>query len=165
VSTNYVSAHTDAEQAPNRIKRGSHVYVGVGIHAAGDGPCFFYDGHSHPFLRLRDGTHPLAVGPVKPWPLIQARQIRPAMPVGCQKKLGPGRQIVSQDNPMRRQPTRRSGRDPGSRPYVHTTAKPCKPGRKHYPQSPCRLGAAFRRARLPQRAVQNCQFGVLRRLV
>ncbi len=32
--------------------------------------------------------------------------------------LGPGLQIVSQDNPKRRQPTRRSGRDPGSRPYA-----------------------------------------------
>ena len=88
------------EQAPDGIQRGGNVHVGVGVHAAGDGACFsacLYDGHSRPFLWLRDGTHPLAVGPVKPWPLIQARQIRPAAPVGARK---PGaRQIVSQDNP------------------------------------------------------------------
>ena len=30
--------------------------------------------------------------------------------------------------------------DPGSRPYARITAKPRKPGRKHYPQSPCRIG-------------------------
>jgi hypothetical protein len=38
----------------------------VGVHAASDRACFFYDGQRHPFLRLRDGTHPLAVGPVNP---------------------------------------------------------------------------------------------------
>src|SRR5271169_1793073 len=60
----------------------------MGIHPAGDGACFsasLYDGQGHPFLRLRDGTHSLAVGPVKPWPLIQARQIRPAAPAGARK--------------------------------------------------------------------------------
>src|SRR6266487_2046651 len=36
--------------------------------------------------------------PVKPRPLAQARQIRPAAPVGATKP-GPGRQIVSQDSP------------------------------------------------------------------
>jgi hypothetical protein len=41
------------------------VHVGMGVHAAGDGACL-YDGHCHPFLRLRDGTHPLAVGPGNP---------------------------------------------------------------------------------------------------
>jgi hypothetical protein len=46
--------------------------TGVRIHpagngsAAGNGTCFFYDGHGHPFLRLRGGTHPLAAGPVNP---------------------------------------------------------------------------------------------------
>ena len=43
--------------------------------------------------------------------------------------------------PERRQPNRRSGRDPGSRPYARIQSKPGKPGRKHYPQSPCRIGA------------------------
>src|SRR5712691_5836220 len=56
----------DAEQPSDGIERGGDMHVGVGVHAAGDGACFFYDGHSHPFLRLRDGTHPLAVGPVNP---------------------------------------------------------------------------------------------------
>src|SRR5262252_7178112 len=48
-------------------------------------------------------------GPVKPRPLAQARQIRPAAPVGA-LKLGPGRQIVSQDNSNGRQPNSRSDR-------------------------------------------------------
>jgi len=56
----------DAEQPADGIQRGGDVRIGVGVHAAGDGACFSYDGHSHPFLRLRDGTHPLAVGPVNP---------------------------------------------------------------------------------------------------
>ena len=38
----------------------------VRVHPAGDGACFFYDGHSHPFLRLRDGTHRWPVRPVNP---------------------------------------------------------------------------------------------------
>ena len=56
----------DAEQPADGIERGGDMRIGVGVHAAGDGACFFYDGHCHPFLRLRDGTHPLAVGPVNP---------------------------------------------------------------------------------------------------
>jgi hypothetical protein len=82
------------------------------------------------------------VGPVKPRPLTQARQIRLAAPVGA-RKLGPGRQIDSQDNPKRRQPTRRSGRDPASRPYAPITSRSGKPRRKHYPHSPCRLRCAW----------------------
>ena len=46
--------------------------------------------------------------------------------------------------PGRRQPNRRSGRDPGSRPYARIQPKPGKPGRKHYPQAPCRIGAGRR---------------------
>jgi len=62
----------DAEQAADGIERGGDMRIGVGVHAAGNGgaacnrACFSYDGHCHPFLRLRDGTHPLAVGPVNP---------------------------------------------------------------------------------------------------
>src|SRR6202011_1286133 len=41
----------------------------------------------------------------------------------------PGRQIVSQDRPS--QPNRRSGRDPGPRPYAVIWSKPQKQGRKH----------------------------------
>jgi hypothetical protein len=38
--------------------------------------------------------------------------------VGAGQILGPGRQIVSQDNSRRRQPNRRSDRDPGPQPYA-----------------------------------------------
>ena len=130
-----------AEQSPDGIQRGGNVHVGVSVHAAGNGACFsasLYDGHSHPFLRLRDGTHPLAAGPVKPWPLIQARQIRPAAPVGARKTgTRPTDRFTRQ--PERRQRNRRSGRDPGSRPYAPIPSTSGKPRRKHYPHSPCRL--------------------------
>ena len=56
----------DAEQPADGIERGGDMRAGVGVHAASDRACFFYDGQGHPFLRLRDGTHPLAVGPVNP---------------------------------------------------------------------------------------------------
>jgi hypothetical protein len=99
---------------------------------AGNGARVFYDGHCRPFLRLRDGTHPLAVGPCEPRPLAQARQIRPAAPAGARK---PGTQPTDRlaGQLGRRQPNRRSGRDPGPRPYARTIAKPWKQGRKHYP--------------------------------
>ena len=53
--------------------------------------------------------------------------------------VGPGRQIDSQDSPSGRQPIRWPGRDPGPRPYAPVTSRSGKPGRKHYPHSPCRL--------------------------
>jgi hypothetical protein len=56
----------DAEQPADGIERGGDMRAGVGARAASDRACFFYDGQGHPFLRLRDGTHPLAVGPVNP---------------------------------------------------------------------------------------------------
>src|SRR5256885_9233136 len=47
-----------------------------------------------PFLRLRDGTHPLAAGPVNPGLLHRTgRSGRHAG--GCRINLGPGRRIVS----------------------------------------------------------------------
>src|SRR5256885_15694952 len=47
-----------------------------------------------PFLRLRDGTHPLAAGPVNPGLLHRTgRSGRHAG--GCQINRGPGRRIVS----------------------------------------------------------------------
>ena len=55
--------------AADRVERGRHVHVRVGVHAAGDGASVsacLYDGQCRPFLWLRDGTHPLAVGPVNP---------------------------------------------------------------------------------------------------
>jgi hypothetical protein len=54
----------DAQQPADGIQRGGDMGICVGVHAAGNGgaigngACFFYDGHSHPFLRLRDGTAP-----------------------------------------------------------------------------------------------------------
>src|SRR6516165_10612885 len=48
---------------------------------------------------LRDGTHPLAARTCEPWPLTQARQIRPAAPVGA-LKTGPGRQLVRRTTRM-----------------------------------------------------------------
>src|SRR5215510_6066296 len=82
----------DAEQPADRVERGGDVHVGVGVHATGDSACLhacLYDGHCHPFLNvdgLRDGTHPLAARTCEPRPLTQARQIRPAAPVGALKR-------------------------------------------------------------------------------
>jgi hypothetical protein len=59
----------------------------------------------------------------------------------CQKNLGPADRSFRKTTRRRRQPNRRSGRDPGPRPYAHTTSKPGKPGRKHYPHPPCRICA------------------------
>jgi len=56
------------------------------------------------------------------------------------------------------QPIRRSDRDPGSRPYARTTPKPRKPGRKHYPHPPCRIGARFLRRVRRDQAVRNVWF-------
>src|SRR6516164_8427627 len=91
---------------------------------------------------LRDGTHPLAVGPVKPRPLIQARQIRPAAPVGA-RNLGPGRQIVSQDSPNG---VSRIGGQAGTQAPDPTSTSPQKHGSRagsNYPQSPCRIFALY----------------------
>jgi hypothetical protein len=76
-------------------------------------------GQGHPFLWLRDGTHPLAVGPGNP-ASAQARQIQTGT-AGARRSL-PGQ-------PERRQPIRRSGRDPGHRPYAQINPKPRKQGR------------------------------------
>src|SRR5262245_10811982 len=64
----------------------------------------------------------------QPRPLAQARQIRPATPVGAKRTWArpTGR---FQGQPGRRQPIRRSGRDPGHRPYAQTNPKPRKQGR------------------------------------
>jgi hypothetical protein len=147
----------DTEQPADRVQRGSDVHAGMSVHPAGDGACL-YNGHSHPFHRLRDGTHPLAVGPVKPWPLIQARQIRPAAPVGARKTgTRPTDRFARQ--PERRQPIRRSGRDPGSRLYAPITSGSGKPRQKHYSHSPCRIGAAESFAGRPGGRAQIIQLG------
>jgi hypothetical protein len=68
---------------------------------------------SHPFLRLRDGTHPLAVGPGIPGLLLRpGRSDRPRRQMPG-KLWRPGRRIVRK-TAHRRQPIRRSGRDPGT---------------------------------------------------
>jgi len=38
------------EQPADRVQRGGHVHAGVGVHAAGDDACVFYDGHCRPFF-------------------------------------------------------------------------------------------------------------------
>src|SRR6266480_6173707 len=62
-----------------------------------------------PFLRLRDGTHPLAAGPVNPGLLHRTgRSGRHAG--GCQKNLGPAGESLAGQPRKGRQPIRRSGR-------------------------------------------------------
>jgi hypothetical protein len=98
-----------------------------------------YDGQCHPFLWLRaEGWHaPAGRRTCEPRPLVQDGQIRPAAPaVAIKTWARPTDRFAGQ--PERRQPIRRSGRDPGLRPYARTTTKPGKQGRKHYPHSPCR---------------------------
>lgn len=79
----------------------------------------------------------------QPWPLAQARQIRPATPVVPEP--GPGRQSLLKQ-PERRKPNRRSGRDPGRRPYAPAKSKPGRQGRKHCTHPPCRIGRRGPRA-------------------
>ena len=128
-----------AKQPANGVKGGSDVSVRVGIHTAGDGACL-YDGQRHPFLWLRDGTHPLAARTCEPRPLAQARQIRPAAPVGA-RKPGSGRQIVNRT-------TRMASADSEVRPEPRPLTIPPRQinageaGPKAYPHPPCRLGAS-----------------------
>ena len=93
-----------------------------------------------PFLWLKGWHAPAGRRTREPRPLAQDGQIRPARRWVPQK---PGTRPAerSEGQPKRRQPIRRSGRDPGHRPYARITAKPRKQGRKHYPHPPCRLWA------------------------
>ena len=102
-----------------------------------------YDGHCHPFLTLRDGTHPLAARTCEPRPLAQARQIRPAAPVGALRTgARPTDRFAGQP---KRGVSRIAGQTgPGPRPYAHTRPKPRKQGRRHYPHPPCRIRALGR---------------------
>jgi len=88
----------------------------------------------------------------QPWPLAQARQIRPATPVVPEP--GPGRQSLLKQ-PERRKPNRRSGRDPGRRPYAPAKSKPGRQGRKHCTHPPCRIGCEGRRS-VPVRVESLC---------
>jgi hypothetical protein len=76
----------------------------------------------------------------EPRPLAQARQIRPAAPVGA-KDWGPADRSLSRQ-PGRRRPIRRSGRDPVPtlRPHHHIAAEA---GPEHLQHPPCRLCAAL----------------------
>src|SRR6516165_1700327 len=69
-----------------------------------------------PSLSLVEGWHaPAGRRTWQPRPLAQARQIRPAAPVGARKPgARPTDRLAGQ--PERRQPNRRSGRDPGPDP-------------------------------------------------
>jgi len=118
--------------------------IGVGVHAAGDG-ARLYDGHCHPFLRLRDGTHPLAVGPGNPG--LLPRPGRSDRQRRWVPGAGPGRQV---DLKTARAASADSEVRPGPRPLTlrphqakTTQARPEaeKQGRKHYPHPPCRIGA------------------------
>src|SRR5689334_20176876 len=76
-----------------------------------------------PFLWLRDGTHPLAVGPVNPG-LCQDRADQTGSAGGCQE-LGPGRQAGSRTTSTASAGSQvRPG--PRLRRYARTTAKPRK---------------------------------------
>src|SRR6266480_5676904 len=69
-----------------------------------------------PSLSEVEGWHaPAGRQTWEPRPLAQARQIRPAAPVGARKPgTRPTDRLAGQ--PERRQPNRRSGRDPGPDP-------------------------------------------------
>src|SRR5207248_1859095 len=60
---------------------------------------------------------------------------------GCHKNLGPGRQIVSQDNPNGASRLGGQAGTQGPRPYAPARSPSGKPRQKHYPHSPCRLWA------------------------
>src|SRR6266704_3703653 len=93
------------------------------------------------FSGCRGGTHPLAVGPVKPRPLPRpGRSDRQRRRVP--QKPGPGRQIVSKDNPSG---VSRIGGQAGTQAPDPTPVPPQNRGGRAgstYPQSPCRIGAA-----------------------
>lgn len=114
----------DAQQPAKPIQRGRDVQIGVGVHATGDDACVYLRlSLPSPFLRLRDGTHPLAVGPVNPG-LCQDRADQTGSAGRCQE-LGPGRQA---DRRTTSTASARSQVRPGPRLRRHapTTTKPRK---------------------------------------
>ena len=82
-------------------------------------------------------------GPVNPG-LFPGQADQTGSAGGCLKTWGPADRSISRQ-PERRRPIRRSGRDPGLRPYARTRPKPPKQGRKHNPHPPCRFRAALGR--------------------
>src|SRR5216684_1917913 len=99
-----------------------------------------------PFLRLRDGMHPLAARTCEPRPLTRpGRSDRQRRQVP--ENLGPGRQVdiktaraAPADSEVRPGP-----RPPTLRPHQPKTTQAGpeaeKQGRKHYPHPPCRIFA------------------------
>jgi hypothetical protein len=94
-----------------------------------------YDGQCHPFSLvegLRGGTHPLAVGPVNPGLLSRTgRSDRQRRWVPQKPGTRPTDRFAGQ--PERRQPNRRSGRDPGPRPYAPRQVKAREAGPEALP--------------------------------
>src|SRR5690348_2646826 len=81
-----------------------------------------------PFVVEGWHAHPLAAG-LEPLASCPGQADWNGTAGGCQKKPGPGRQVVSKDN-QQRQPNSRSGRDPGPRPYAATRPNQRKQGRR-----------------------------------
>src|SRR5215471_4822741 len=73
---------------------------------------------------LRDGTHPLAARTCEPRPLAQARQIRPAAPVGA-KDWGPADRSLSRqpENGVGRFGGQAGTRSPTLRPHHRNTSE------------------------------------------
>ena len=95
----------------------------------------------------------------EPRPLAQARQIRPAAPVGARNWDPAGKPVAGQ--PQRRRPDRRSGRVPGS---DATPVPPQNPGsktacRNRSPHPPCRIFASLLSQAAARGLVQISQFG------
>src|SRR5215475_13669222 len=92
---------------------------------------------------------------LEPRPLAQARQIRPAAPVGAKKTWGPAdRSFLRTARTASADSEVRPG--PRPRPYAHTTAKPLRQGREAQPTSslPTRRAAICVRPRLRLAAYQ-----------
>src|SRR5712692_9220045 len=117
-------------------------------------------GNAISFLRLKGWHAPAGRRTCEPRPLAQDGQIRPAPPVGARKPGAPA------DRSFRRTARAASADSevrpgPGPRPYAHTTAKPRKQGRKHYPHPPCRFGVVFHHRTAVSLGTQIGQFGVV----
>src|SRR5215471_17397513 len=91
-----------------------------------------------PFLWLRDGTHPLAVGPVNPG-LCQDRADQTGSAGGCQE-LGPGRQAGNRTTSTASAASQvRPG--PRLRRYAQTAAKPGRQDScRSFSDPPCQYG-------------------------
>jgi len=86
-----------AGQPPDRIERSGDTHTGAGVHAAGNGPCFFYDGHSHPLSQVEGWHAPAGRRTCEPRPLAQDGADQAGTAGGCRKTCGPaGRSIARQ---------------------------------------------------------------------